>query len=150
MSMRKSNPSFHFSSYSLSDLPSIGETIVNLIDSPTVITLSGDLGAGKTTLAKEVISKLTALSEDEITSPTFAQVLTYEGTEKVHHFDLYRLEKLDDFIMQGFDDYLEDNATVLIEWPEIIHSILPKNRLEIEISHSADGKRELKGWRINQ
>ena len=126
--------------YSLEQIPEIAKQIAS--KNKKVLTFEGPLGAGKTTLIKEILKHYNVL-DDEVTSPTFTYLNIYLGSKKIYHFDLYRLEDLDDFIELGFDEYLQEpEAIVLIEWPEIIKSIL-FDRLEMKLSHSNEGFREI-------
>ncbi|MBM3887120.1 tRNA (adenosine(37)-N6)-threonylcarbamoyltransferase complex ATPase subunit type 1 TsaE [Candidatus Dependentiae bacterium] len=102
---------------------SIEKYVLPLAKAGNILLLQGQLGAGKTTLVKALMHQLGIV--DTISSPTFSYVNTYALTAKhdlvVHHFDLYRLNSLDEFIMQGFDEFLQQkNALVIIEWPEIL------------------------------
>lgn len=106
----------------------ISSNLLNLAQAPVVFLLFGQLGAGKTTLVKKLIKQLGI--NDEITSPTFGYVNTYTNHKEnltIHHFDLYRFSTIDEFLMQGFDEYLEQkNAISIIEWPEIIQDFMQK------------------------
>ncbi len=97
------------------------------------ILLRGDLGTGKTQFARGFIQAL--CSEIEVTSPTFTLVQTYQAANAtIWHFDLYRLEKESDIQETGMDDALREGI-ILIEWPDIIAHILPKEALHIEIAY---------------
>ncbi|NGX39693.1 MAG: tRNA threonylcarbamoyladenosine biosynthesis protein TsaE [Chlamydiae bacterium] len=109
----------------------------------SLVALFGDLGAGKTTLVKGIITELTSLSMDEIPSPTFTYLHTYEATPPIFHFDLYRLQNASDFTQMGFLDYFSEGGICLIEWPERIASILPKNTLTVTLSHLENGRRKI-------
>ena len=88
---------------------------------PALVLLYGELGAGKTTLAKGLVAGLGAAQEDEVTSPTFVMVQQYEraGTgQRVYHVDLYRVERPGEFESLGLEDLLAEDAIVLVEWPE--------------------------------
>ncbi len=85
---------------------------------PQLVFLSGDLGAGKTTLAKGIISGLGAAREEEVTSPTFTLVHEFRGPVRVFHIDLYRIEGRADLQTLGLDDLFASPAIVLVEWPE--------------------------------
>jgi tRNA threonylcarbamoyladenosine biosynthesis protein TsaE len=108
----------------------IATNILPLAKPGTIFLLSGQLGAGKTTLVKALIKQLGITSE--VSSPTFGYVNSYKHDTKnliVHHFDLYRLNSLDEFLMQGFDEFLhQDNALVIAEWPELLHSFLQQKK----------------------
>jgi len=85
---------------------------------PLLVFLSGDLGAGKTTLAKGIISGLGAAREEDVTSPTFTLVHEFRGACRVFHIDLYRIEGPADLNSLGLDDLFASSAIVLVEWPE--------------------------------
>ena len=103
------------------------------ITAPLVVTLSGDLGAGKTTLARAICEGY-GVTED-VTSPTYAIVHEYSAPRSVvYHLDLYRLEGERDLQNIGWDDILRGEALVLIEWPERAASALP-DHLPIELRH---------------
>lgn len=100
-----------------------------------VILLSGDLGSGKTTLTKALCSRLGVA--EAITSPTFSLVNEYPsaGAGSIYHMDLYRLEKREDLVQIGFEEYLESGQLCLIEWPEIAdeHFYMPHIRVKISV-----------------
>jgi tRNA threonylcarbamoyladenosine biosynthesis protein TsaE len=93
-----------------------------------VFTLEGPLGAGKTMLVKEVLRQAGVV--EEVTSPTFAYVKSYQvGEKSFHHFDLYRIGSLEGFITAGFDEYLNSEKSVcFIEWPLVIMPLLKHNK----------------------
>ena len=104
------------------------------ITPPLVITLEGDLGAGKTTLVKAICEGY-GVSE-EVTSPTFALVHVYDAPRSpVHHADLYRLTGPRDLQNLGWDDLVQADALMLIEWPDRAGELLPKNHLPIQLSY---------------
>ncbi len=105
-----------------------------------VITLYGDLGAGKSTLARSFIRTLTQ-AEEEVPSPTFTLVQTYDTQAgPVWHFDLYRLDHPEDAYELGLEDAILDIC--LIEWPQRLGTLLPKKRLDVmmEISPNPQGR----------
>lgn len=102
-----------------------------------VISFSGDLGAGKTTLIKGLISGLTGCTTDLVNSPTFTYLQEYGN---VVHFDLYRLADSSQFSGMGFDEYFSPEHICLIEWPERITSLLPSNSRQVHIEHTQDGR----------
>ena len=105
-----------------------------------VVCLSGNLGAGKTTLARGVIEAWTGAAE-EAPSPTYTLVQTYEGARgELWHVDLYRLKRAEDAWELGLDDAFASAAT-LIEWPERLEGQTPRDRLDIELSPAGEGRR---------
>ena len=85
---------------------------------PVVVLLSGDLGAGKTTLTKGIVSGLGVGSEDEVTSPTFTLVHSYHNHGRIYHVDLYRVAGFHDLETLGLEDILSEPAVVVVEWAE--------------------------------
>jgi tRNA threonylcarbamoyladenosine biosynthesis protein TsaE len=101
---------------------------------PLVITLDGDLGAGKTTLARAICAGFGV--QEEVTSPTFAIVHVYEAPKSpVYHIDLYRLDGPRDLQNIGWDDLVQSDALVLIEWPERAGELLPVDHVPIQLRH---------------
>lgn len=116
------------------ELRTWGVRLGSAANAPLVIAISGELGAGKTTLAQAICRG--AGVTDFVTSPTFALVQRYEGARfPVYHVDLYRLESSRDLVNLGWDDVLRDNALVIIEWPERAEGHIPDDALHIEIEH---------------
>jgi tRNA threonylcarbamoyladenosine biosynthesis protein TsaE len=117
-----------------SELRAWGEKLGQAAAPPLVIAISGELGAGKTTLAQAICRG--AGVSDFVTSPTFALVQRYDGARgPVYHIDLYRLESARELTNLGWDDVLRDDALVLIEWPERAEGRIPDDALHIEIEH---------------
>lgn len=114
----------------------LGVELALFVTSGDVIALSGDLGAGKTTLARAAIRALGSdAGEFDVPSPTFTLVQTYEFTRvQVSHFDLYRIACADETVELGFDDAVGSGA-VLIEWPDRMGDDLPDERLDIELAY---------------
>ena len=115
------------------ELAALAARIVPLLKTKDVVTLVGDLGAGKTAFARALINNFSQVPE-EVPSPTFTLVQVYELPQiSVWHFDLYRLEKKSiDILELGWDDARRDGIC-LIEWPDRLGSLLPPDRLEIKI-----------------
>ncbi|MEG0592588.1 MAG: tRNA (adenosine(37)-N6)-threonylcarbamoyltransferase complex ATPase subunit type 1 TsaE [Coprobacillus sp.] len=114
-----------------------GEKLATLLFPNAIMTLQGDLGAGKTTFTKGIGKGLGV--KKIINSPTFTIVKVYQGRMPLYHFDAYRLEGQDEEL--GFEEMFEDNGVSVIEWPQYIENILPKERLEIEIKKNEDESR---------
>ena len=116
----------------------LGRTVAGRLRAGEAVCLYGPLGAGKSTLARALIRALTDEAE-EVPSPTFTLVQTYEGPIfPVAHFDLYRLKSAEEAYELGLDEALEIGA-VVIEWPERLGQALPPDRLAI---HLAPGESE--------
>jgi hypothetical protein len=122
-------------SHSLDESATLANQISRVASVGDVITLKGDLGSGKTFLAKHLISSLTKATPEEIQSPTFSLLQIYDakGAYQIYHFDLYRLKNSDELYELGFDEALEGTNLVIIEWPEIADHLIPKSRLEVSI-----------------
>jgi tRNA threonylcarbamoyladenosine biosynthesis protein TsaE len=118
-----------------------------------VFCLTGDLGAGKTLLSRGVAEALGVSSED-VTSPTFAIMNVYQGTElEVRHFDLYRLNRPEELEDIGFDEYAGGDGVTLIEWAELFSEQLPEEYLQITLLLDGAGRRavlEPKGERYEE
>lgn len=96
-----------------------------------ILVLTGDLGAGKTKFTQGILTYFNL--EEEISSPTFTIVNEYQNNDvNIYHFDVYRLEGIDEFLAIGGDEYFEKGISI-IEWGEIISEILPKNAIKINI-----------------
>jgi len=114
----------------------------NLI-SGSVVCLRGDLGAGKTHIVKS-ISKAFGVNPEQVNSPTFTLIHEYNsGKIPVYHFDCYRLKSTAEALEIGVEDYLYGDGICCIEWPERIEDLLPENRIEINITHLGNDKREI-------
>ena len=113
----------------------LGRRLANLLQSGDVLFLVGELGAGKSVLARGIAQGL-GITEP-VSSPTFTLLNCYEGRLPLHHFDLYRLEGDDDFYAAGLEDYVGGAAVALIEWPSQCPESLPENHLLISIEYGA-------------
>jgi tRNA threonylcarbamoyladenosine biosynthesis protein TsaE len=107
-----------------------------------VLTFSGDLGAGKSFFCREIIKYLCG-EQTSVISPTFNLLQTYEYQAcTIYHFDLYRLKSPDEIYELGIEEALSGNIC-LIEWPEIIAPLLPKDAIHIEIETICNNKRQI-------
>jgi tRNA threonylcarbamoyladenosine biosynthesis protein TsaE len=118
----------------------LGRQIARELPQSAVVLLIGNLGAGKTTLAKGIISGLGAAEPEEVASPTFTLIHEYGGG-RVYHIDLYRLDTPQQVATLGleeiFDGVSKHDAVVLIEWGEKFRELLPAQRIEIALSAGA-------------
>ena len=131
--------------YSIDDVASIAKKMIAACDCIQILTLSGQVGAGKTTLAKEIIHLLTKTPLDTISSPTYCYLNTYQLHDKtVQHLDLYRIADLDTFTSLGLSEEIQNSTLSIIEWPEILAPILEeKNTLNISLHHESFTHRSL-------
>lgn len=111
---------------SLEELPALSKNILATHPDKKVFLLNGDMGAGKTTLIKELCRQLGV--EDSISSPTFSIVNEYQATESpVYHFDFYRIENISEAHDMGAEEYFFSGHYCFIEWPEMISNLLPSS-----------------------
>ena len=126
---------------SLSDLPRVAEAVVEALDGRTVVLLRGGMGAGKTTLVSRIAALLGA--EDAVTSPTFALVNQYEGTEqRIYHFDFYRIDNIEEVFDLGYEEYFYSGDLCLVEWPEKIDPLIPDDAMVVRIT-AGDGEERI-------
>ncbi|NLL91245.1 MAG: tRNA (adenosine(37)-N6)-threonylcarbamoyltransferase complex ATPase subunit type 1 TsaE [Ruminococcaceae bacterium] len=139
--MKKTTLTESFVTSSQSETEKIAFDFADKIKSPAVITLEGELGAGKTAFARGLINGLG--KEGTVSSPTFGIVNEYK-TEKgqAAHFDLYRVSDNETLEMAGFFDYIE-KAVVIVEWPDIVRSELGENVIEVTIRQLQNNNREI-------
>ena len=121
----------------------LGERLAAELPPKQVVLLIGQLGAGKTTLAKGIVKGLGAAEPDEVSSPTFTLIHEYGRDGRVYHVDLYRLDEPRELATLGLEELFEREAVVLIEWGERFPAILPDERTEIRISVSDGDARQI-------
>jgi tRNA threonylcarbamoyladenosine biosynthesis protein TsaE len=122
-----------------SNTAALGRRLAALLGRGDALCLFGDLGAGKTTLARGVVQAWTQ-SDEEAPSPTYTLVQTYEGDAgRLSHFDLYRLREPAEVLELGFEEALAEGVCV-IEWPERLGATLPANRIELRLRLDGDGR----------
>lgn len=115
----------------------IAEQIARLIKDNLVICLEGDLGAGKTLFTQGFCKALKV--KELVTSPTFNLMNVYEGSKRIYHFDLYRLESPEDLEEIGFYEYSDvDDEVVLIEWPDRFFDYMPEDYLHLKIERGKE------------
>ncbi|MCH5334821.1 MAG: tRNA (adenosine(37)-N6)-threonylcarbamoyltransferase complex ATPase subunit type 1 TsaE [Alistipes sp.] len=128
---------------SLNDLPDVAETIVESLDGRSVVAFYGQMGAGKTTLIREIVAHLGA--EDTVTSPTFAIVNRYEGEggRRIFHFDFYRIDDIREAYDFGYEEYFYSGDLCLVEWPEKIAALMPEDAVRVSITVGAGESRTI-------
>jgi tRNA threonylcarbamoyladenosine biosynthesis protein TsaE len=133
-------PTYHTASEE--ETIALGEQLARQLPSRGVVLLMGNLGAGKTTLAKGIASGLGAAAPDDVSSPTFTLIHEYGGG-KVYHIDLYRLENAREIATLGLDELFDREAVVLVEWGERFPQVLPAGRIEIRIRAEGNDERTI-------
>lgn len=120
----------------------LGHRIARDLPQRAVVLLIGNLGAGKTTLAKGIVSGLGAAPPEEVSSPTFTLIHEY-GHGRAYHIDLYRLDRPEEVATLGLDEIFERDAVVLIEWGERFPRVMPLERIEIRLRALDENDREV-------
>ena len=129
-------------SFIITDINSIAKEILQSVNSK-VLLFYGELGVGKTTLIGEIVQELGCLSD--VSSPTFSIVNEYKVKEGlVFHFDFFRIENEEEVYDIGFEDYLDSDNWVFIEWPEKIELLLPDHVNEIRLEKEQENSRIIK------
>ncbi|HYZ10987.1 MAG TPA: tRNA (adenosine(37)-N6)-threonylcarbamoyltransferase complex ATPase subunit type 1 TsaE [Actinomycetota bacterium] len=118
----------------------VAAALAELLVPGDVISLTGDLGAGKTTFVQGAARKLGVT--DQVASPTFVLVREYRGEVPVYHLDVYRLDRLQEVIDLGFEDLLDPAGVVFVEWGDAIAPLLPDEHLRVELrAEDGDARR---------
>lgn len=120
-----------------------GRELASRIKPSLLVLLAGELGAGKTTLAKGIISGLGAACVEDITSPTFTLVHCFAGPVRVFHVDLYRVADAHDFHTLGLEDLFDEPAIVLVEWPDRLRLRTDWPVLRIHLEHVGEDQRRI-------
>lgn len=130
---------FEIVTHSAEETTALAFKIGELMTGSSVITLEGDLGAGKTTFTKGLAKGLGI--ERNVNSPTFTIIKEYKGRLPLYHMDVYRVE--DEYEDLGFHEYFEGEGVTVVEWAHLIADQLPNNRLDIQILYQGDGERKI-------
>ncbi len=110
---------------------------------PVLVLLTGDLGTGKTTLTKGIVSGLGAAKEEDVTSPTFTLVHVYGKPAKVYHADLYRIQSFHDFETLGMEDMFATPSVVILEWSERFPLQSPWPQFRVRLEHLGGDTRRI-------
>lgn len=121
-----------------------GERLARSLPRRSTVLLVGDLGAGKTTLAKGIVKGLGAADPADVSSPTFTLIHEYGERPTVYHIDLYRIETRRELASLGIEELLERDAVVLVEWGEKFPDLWPASRIEIRLRTLDDETREIR------
>lgn len=136
-------PLQEFVTHSAEETIAKGREIAGKLRPPVLVLLKGDLGSGKTTLTKGIISGLGAAREEDVTSPTFNLIHEFHNHCKVYHVDLYRVETFHDLESLGLEDALSEKAIVIIEWPERFTFRTDWPTVEIRLEHAGGDSRHM-------
>ncbi len=120
-----------------------GRELARDLPRPSLILLEGDLGSGKTTLTKGIATGLGAAREEDVTSPSFTLVQEYGCTPKVFHADLYRIESPRELGTLGFDEFLAQDAIVIVEWGEKLWDNAPAPQVIVRMEHLTSEERRI-------
>jgi tRNA threonylcarbamoyladenosine biosynthesis protein TsaE len=110
----------------------VGAALAPFLRPGDVVSLTGDLGAGKTTFVRGAARGLGV--EEAVLSPTFTLVREYRGSYPVYHLDVYRLDRVQDVIDLGFEEILDQGGVVFIEWGDAVDALLPETNLQVELT----------------
>ncbi len=127
------------------NLPEAAREFASLMGDETVYAFRGEMGAGKTTFISALAKEL-GVEDDTANSPSFAIINEYRSdttAELIYHFDLYRLESVEEALEIGIEDYFDSGALCLLEWPERIEPLLPDDTVEVEVRVNPDESRTL-------
>ena len=130
---------------SIDELPQAATRFVETMGDATVYAFYGEMGAGKTTFINALCRRL-GVEDDMTNSPSFAIINAYRSdttAELIYHFDLYRLENIDEALEIGVEDYFDSGALCFLEWPERIADILPDDTVRVDIRVNDDLSRDI-------
>jgi tRNA threonylcarbamoyladenosine biosynthesis protein TsaE len=130
-----------FETHSEEETIELGAVIAGHLPVKATVLLIGNLGAGKTTLAKGMVQGRGAAAPEEVSSPTFTLIHEY-GTE-VYHIDLYRLDEPEQVANLGLDEIFDREALVLVEWGERFPNLMPADRFEIRLTPTGETSRQI-------
>lgn len=127
--------------FALEDLPQISNQLLSAMGKHKIITFYGEMGAGKTTLIKQLCKTLKVT--DTIQSPTFSIVNEYltEDSQQIYHFDFYRIKEEEEALDFGVEEYFYSGNYCFIEWPEKIPNLIPEKAVKVSITLTEDNKR---------
>jgi tRNA threonylcarbamoyladenosine biosynthesis protein TsaE len=129
--------------FDLSSIQQTAQQFIKLFDRYSVFAFYGNMGAGKTTFIKAICEILGV--KESVNSPTFSIINEYEAADGkiLYHFDCYRINKLQEAMDLGAEDYFYSGKICFIEWPEKIEELLPDSTVKVNIQEVEDGKREI-------
>ena len=131
------SPTIEVVTRSVDETRKVAAALADLLAPGDVVSLSGDLGAGKTAFVQGAATALGVT--DPVGSPTFVLVREYRGQVPIYHLDVYRLERLQEVLDLGFEDLLDPRGIVFIEWGDAIDALLPDSHLRVRLRVEDDG-----------
>lgn len=133
-----------FTTKSPEETIALGQELATLLSPPKLVLLSGDLGAGKTTLVKGIAQGFQAAAEEDVTSPTFTLIHEYRGpAATLYHIDLYRIDTPRELDTLAIDDLMGENAILLIEWGEKFARFERERDVRITLERMSDTERRI-------
>jgi tRNA threonylcarbamoyladenosine biosynthesis protein TsaE len=127
-----------FETHSDEETRTLGRQLAKILPKWGVVLLIGELGAGKTTLAKGIVEGRGVAYADDVSSPTFTLIHEYGQPVGVYHVDLYRLNTLEEARRLGLEDVFEKPVLILVEWGERFPELLPDERVEVRLIHKGE------------
>lgn len=124
---------------SLDELDNVAREVLDSLAGRSVVAFDAPMGAGKTTLISRIAAMLNV--DDDVASPTFAIVNQYEGDRTIYHFDMYRIERVEEALDFGCEEYFASGELCLVEWPEKIEPLLPEDTMVVRIEILSDTER---------
>lgn len=124
---------------------SLGRELARQLSPPRLVLLSGELGAGKTTLVKGIVEGFRTALEEEVTSPTFTLIHEYRSPEvEIYHIDLYRVDTQRELETLGIDDLIGPRSVIIIEWGDKFERFRAERDVEIAIEHTGETHRRIR------
>lgn len=117
---------------SVLDTRAVGRAVAGVLLAGDLVALAGDLGAGKTAFIQGAAAGLGVT--EPVVSPTFTLVREYQGHLPVVHIDVYRLDRIQEVLDLGFEDYLEGGQVVFVEWGDVVEGLLPESRMQVRLT----------------
>lgn len=123
-----------FRTHSPEETQEIGVRIGGQLNPGDVVALIGDLGVGKTCLTQGIARGAGVYQDQTVNSPSYILINEYDGKIPVYHIDLYRLERLEDIVALGLEEYLDGDGICVIEWADRMEELLPENHIQVRIT----------------
>jgi tRNA threonylcarbamoyladenosine biosynthesis protein TsaE len=134
-----------FTTNSPEETIAVGRELASLLAPPKLVVLTGDLGAGKTTLVKGIAQGFEAAAEEDVTSPTFTLIHEYRGpSATLYHIDLYRIDTPRELDTLALDDLMTENSVLLIEWGEKFERFHREKKVEISLERVSELERNIR------